>query len=249
MNDRGVSELLGYAIIAGMVATAVICVTSGAGGMIVSSVERIAYNEATSSIESLADVAGETARANNTWDRAYELQAPAGYDLLVVDLHDDVSRLDVKLGDQEAPAIRMGSIRLQSPFRSISFEGGAAFGNDSGMVNVLRRPSVFIASHDGRKELYVYLVCIEAETGGTPAGGHTVMYARTTSQRSESISVPVPSEAVISITSRDPGGWLKALESRGFAVTCDGSTVTAIAGGVSGVHVTRVTLRVRLEGR
>ncbi len=76
MNDEGVSELLGYAIMIGMVATAVICVTSGAAGVVSSAVKNIGYSEATASVKSLAAIAVDTARANNTCYVAYELQMP-----------------------------------------------------------------------------------------------------------------------------------------------------------------------------
>ncbi len=245
MNDHGISELLGYAIMIGMVATAVICVTSGAAGAIFSSSERISHSEATASIKSLAAIAMDTARTNNTCYVAYELQMPAGYELLAMDWRDDVPRFGVKLGDEEVPVIRMGSIRLQSPFRSVSFEGGAALGNDSGTIDIVRKPSVFIVSHNGRKGLYVYLVCITADSGTIASGPHAILDIRAVSQRSESFSVPVPSDAVIAISSRDPEGWVNFLESEGFAVTNNGNTVTATSGGVSDVHVTCVTLQVR----
>lgn len=247
MNDRGISELLGYAIMIGMVATAVICVTSGAAGAIFSSAERIGHSEATASIKSFAAIAVDTARTNNTCYVAYELQLPAGYELLAMDARDDVARLGIKLGDDEIPVIRMGSIRLQSPFRCVSFEGGAAFGNDSGIIDIVRKPSVFIASHNGRKELYVYLVCIMADTSVISAGSHTVLDIRAVSQRTESVSLPDPSDAIISISTRDPEGWTRSLESAGFAAATAGNTVTATSGGVTDVHVTCAIVQVRPE--
>ncbi|OPY28522.1 MAG: hypothetical protein A4E28_01455 [Methanocella sp. PtaU1.Bin125] len=245
MNDSGVSELLGYAIIIGMVAIAVICVTTGAAGAIYSSAERIGYSEAKASISSFAAIAVETARANNTCYVAYELQLPPGYELLAMDMRDDIARIGVKLGEEEMPAIRVGSLRLQSPFRSVSFEGGAVVSNDSGIVDMVRKPSIFFASHDGRKELYVCLVGITADTGSITPGPHAVLQIRVASQRTESRSVPVPSDAVISISTRDPEGWATLLENAGFTVTIGGNTVVASAGGVTDIHVTSATVQVR----
>ncbi len=245
MNDQGISELLGYAIMIGMVATAVICVTSGAAGVISSAAERIGHSEATASIRTLAATAVEVARTNNTCYVAYELQMPAGYELLAMDQGDDITRLSVKLGSKEVPAIRTGSIRLESPFRSVSFEGGAVIGNDSGIVDIIREPSIFIASHDGRKGLYIYLVCIKADTGAVLSDSHAILDIRAVSQRSESINVSAPSDAIISISTRDPEGWAKFLRDEGFAVTCYGNTITTVSGGVSDVHVTCVTLQIR----
>jgi hypothetical protein len=110
---------------------------------------------------------------------------PAGYELLAMDQRDDVARLGIKLGNEEMPIIRMGSIRLQSPFRSVSFEGGAALGNDSGTIDIVRKPSVFVASHNGRKELYVYLVCIMADTGAIATGSHAILDIRAVSSDGE----------------------------------------------------------------
>ncbi len=162
-----------------------------------------------------------------------------------MDRYDDVTRLSVKLGDEEISAIRTGNVRLQSSFRSVSFEGGAVFSNDSGIVSIIRKPSVFSASHDGRKGLYIYLVCIKTDTGVIPTGSHAIFDIRTESQQTESIIAPAPSNAIFSISSRDPDGWIQFLESEGFAVTYNGNTVTAVSGGVSDVHVTYVTLQIK----
>jgi hypothetical protein len=245
VNDQGISELLGYAIMIGMVVTAVICVTSGAAGVIYSAAESISHSEAAASLETLAAIAVDVTRTNNTCYVAYELQMPAGYVLLAMDQGDDISRLSVKLGNKEVPAIRTGSIRLQSPFRSVSFEGGAVIGNDSGIVDIIREPSIFVASHDGQKGLYIYLVCIKADTGAISSDSHAILDIRAVSQRLESINVPAPSDTIISVSSRDPEGWAMFLQNEGFTVTCNGNTVTAVSGGVTDVHVTCVMLQVR----
>lgn len=247
MNDTGVSELLGYAIIIGIAVIAVTCVTTGAAGAIYSSAERIGYTEAKASISAFAAIAVETARANNTCYVAYELQLPPGYELLAMDTPDDIARVGVRLGEEEMPAIRIGSVRLQSPFRSVLFEGGAVIGNDSGIVDVVRKPSIFFASHDGRKELYVCLAGITADTGSITTGPGAVLQIRAASQRTESRSVPAPSDAVITVSTGDPEGWARLLENAGFAVTTGGNTVVATAGGVTDIHVTCAMVQVRPE--
>jgi hypothetical protein len=60
---KGISELLGYAIAIGMVATAVICITSGAAGRFLLGESAIGSDGI---VKSLAAITMDIARTNNT---------------------------------------------------------------------------------------------------------------------------------------------------------------------------------------
>ncbi len=241
MNDEGVSELLGYAVLAGMVITAVICIASGAGGAITAAAESARFSEAGLAVRSFAATASDVARVNNTYYTASEVQVPAGYELIALDRLDDVARFVVYRGNREIFAAGAGSIRLRSPFRSVVCEGGAVFGNDSGSVTVIRRPSVFIAG----RSLYIFLTAVSADSAVITGGRPVILDTRALSR--ESISQPVDSPVTISITSTCPDGWSAAFRETGFPVEQDGGKVTTIIWGVTDVSIDCTTLQVRIE--
>jgi hypothetical protein len=245
MSDEGVSELLGYAVLAGVVITAVVFVASGAGGAITSATESAGFSEAAQAVRSLAATASNVARVNNTYFTASEIQVPAGYELLVVDGIDDTARFAVSCGNREVFAAREGSIRLQSPFRSASFEGGAVFGNDSGLATIARKPSIFIASHGEEKSLYIFLTIVSADTCVITGGGPVVLDVR--AAPGQNLSQPTGGSVTIAVSSTCPEGWSAALRDAGFTVVQEGGRVTATMGGVTDVCIDCVALQVRVE--
>lgn len=241
MSDEGVSELLGYAVLSGVVITAVLCIASGAGGAITSAAGSAGFSEAGLAIRSFSATASDVAHANNTYYIASEIQVPGGYELIALDRQDDVARIAVCSGNREIFAAGAGSIRLRSPFRSVVYEGGAVFGNDSGMVTVVRKPSVFIA--DG--SLYVFLTAVSADTAVVAGGRPVVLNVRAMS--GETICQPVEGPVTISMTSTCPDGWFAIFREAGFSVTQEGSKVTAITGGITDVSIDCTTLQLRVE--
>lgn len=245
MSDEGVSELLGYAILAGMVITAVVFLASGAGGAITSATENAGFSEATLAIRSMAATASNVARVNNTYFTAAEIQVPAGYELLALDGNDDVARFAVSCGDREIFAVREGSISLRSPFRSVSFEGGTVFSDESGFVNIARKPSIFIARHGEDATLYIYITALSTDsrviTGSMPA----VLDVRTASD--QNVSQPAGRPVTIAVSSACPEGWSVVLRDAGFSVEKEGSRVTATMGGITDVCIDCVALQVRVE--
>jgi len=245
MSDEGVSELLGYAILAGMVITAVICIASGTGGVLVSAAESARIAEATLAMRSFAATASNVAHANNTYFTAVEIQVPAGYELMTLDGPDDVASITVSCGDQEIFAGRTGSIRLLSPFRSVSYEGGAIFSNDSGSVNVVRMPSVFSSCHEDERSLYVFLTEISSNASVIAGSKPVVLDVRAESRHNVSRTAAGP--VTICMTSMCPEGWSAILRERGFAVEQAGNKVTATMGGITDVCIDCATLQVRDE--
>jgi hypothetical protein len=245
MRDEGVSELLGYAILAGMVITAVICIASGTGGVLVSATESARIAEATLAMRSFAATASNVAHANNTYFTATEIQVPAGYELMTLGGSDDIASITVCCGDQEIFAGRTGSIRLLSPFRTVSYEGSAIFSNDSGSVNVVRMPSVFTAVHGSDRSLYVFLTAISSNASVIAGSKPVVLDVRAGSRRNVSRTAAGP--VTICLTSMCPDGWAAIFREGGFAVEQAGNKVTATMGGITDVCIDYATLQVRVE--
>ncbi len=228
-----------------MVITAVVFLASGAGGAITAATESAGFSEATLAVRSLAATASNVARVNNTYFTAAEIQVPAGYELLMLDGNDDVARFAVSCGGREIFVVREGSIRLQSPFRSVSFEGGAVFSNESGLVDVVRKPSVFIARHKEDTTLYIFITALSADSRVVAGSMPVVLGVRAGSGQNVSKSVDGP--VTISVSSTCPEGWSAALVDAGFTVGQEGSRVTATRGGITDVCIDCRALQVRIE--
>lgn len=245
MSDEGVSELLGYAVIAGMVITAVICIASGAGGAIMLATENAGFTEAGLAVRAVAVTASDIARVNNTYYTATEVRMPAGYKLLALDGLDDVARFSVSCDSREMFALRTGSIRLQSPFRSAIYEAGAVFGNDSGLITAIRKPSVYTAGPAGSRSLYIFLTAVSTDSRVVAGGEAVVLDVRATAK--QNTSSPANGPVIISVSSACPEGWSAVFRDEGFSVEQEGNTVTAIMGGVTDVCIDCATLQVRVE--
>lgn len=244
MSDEGVSELLGYAVLAGMVITAVVCIASGAGGAIISAAESAGLSEASLAIRSFATTASNVARANNTYYTASEVVVPPGYELIALDGIDDATRFTLSCGNQEIFSAGTGSVRLRSPFRSVVYENGAVFCNDSGMVTVIRKPSIFIAGREGRS-LYIFLTAISADSRVIAGGRAVILGVR--SAYGENVIQPVEGPITVDVTSACPDGWSAIFREAGFSVKQEGNKVKASAGGISDVCIECTTLQVRFE--
>ena len=244
-GDDGVSEMLGYAILVGIVISAIICLTSGAAGAISSAVEEMGFAEAGLAMRSFAAAAVNTAYNNNTCFTATEVQVPAGYELLALDASDDIARISITCGGQELFSAREGCIRLQSPFRSVTFEGGGAFSNDSGYIDIVQEPPISVALSYGASTLYVNLISVSTESTVIRGGAPAILYARADARRSKIVSVSPDANVTISITSREPGGWQRYFEETGFFTAGKGSAITATIGGITDVYIDQTTIQVR----
>jgi hypothetical protein len=151
----------------------------------------------------------------------------------------------VSCGNREIFAIREGSVSLRSPFRSIIFEGGAVFGNDSGSVTVIRKPSVFTSRQGEGISLYISLTAISADSCAVQGSRPVVLDVRAESRYN--VSQPAGGPVTITVSSTCIEGWSKALRDKGFTIAQDGSKITATIGGVTDVCIDCETLRVRVE--
>jgi|AGTN01.1.fsa_nt_gi hypothetical protein len=245
MSDEGVSELLGYSILAGMVITAVIFVASGAGEVITSAVENAGFSEATLAMRSFAAAAANSAHANNTYFTASEVRVPSDYELITLDGDDDIAHFAVSIGNLEVFSTRMGSVSLRSSFRSATFEGGSVFGNDSGAIDVVRKPSIFTTMGGEGKSLYISLIEVSSGTASAPGGRNAILDVKAVAARN--VSQPSKDTVTLAISSSCPEGWSAVLRNEGFTVEQKGNKVTARMGGIEDVCIDCTTLQVRIE--
>jgi hypothetical protein len=245
LSDEGVSELLGYAVLAGVVITAVLCIASGVGGVVTSAAVSAGYSEAGLAVRSFATAVSDAACASNTYYTASEVRVPAGYELVVLDSTDDMARFTISAGSREIFDRSLGSVRLRSPFRSVTYEGGAVFADDSGLIDVVHKPSVFTAGESGRL-LYIFLPAVKADTTVIAGGRSVVLDVRAMS--GEKISVAAEGPIKISVASTCPDGWSAVFRDAGFQVTQENGKVIAIMGGITDVSIDCTTLEVRTDG-
>jgi hypothetical protein len=244
VNDRAVSELLGYAILAGTTIIAVIFLASGAGAMITSAIVKTELSSTATSMEAFASSACRAACDNNSYFTACEIAVPAGYRIYIVDGGDDFRSLSVYCGGEKRWSVRTGSARICSPFTSVCFEGGAVFINDSGLAGVEKRPSVYMVQDGKNVSLYLSMICLAADTGAPSKEGPVVLTVKAESQGSERWEVPAGAQTAIVVSTGDPEGWGCVFRDMGFAVSYNGSLVTATSGGVSGVYASHTVVQV-----
>jgi hypothetical protein len=112
-------------------------------------------------------------------------------------------------------------------------------------VNIIRTPSVFIATNEDERSLYVFLTTISSNATVIAGSKPVILSVRAESRRNVSQTAGDP--VTICLTSLCPGGWSSILRERGFAVEQAGNKVTATIGGVTDVCIDYATLQVRVE--
>ncbi len=162
---------------------------------------------------------------------------PSGYDLEVHDRNDDTSLLNIYTGNTPLASLRMGSIKLISPFRSVKFEGGAVTSNDSGNIQYLRNPSIHtVKSAEGKNTVYISIVSVLS--GSFTGSGGTVNIG----VRCDSVSVKKfhteGSAVTICVYCEEPSAWEKELKRSGFSTSYQDGSLKAVSSEVSDVYVT-----------
>lgn len=248
MNDLAVSELLGYALLAGVVIIAAIGITAGAGDLIASCVRQAGLAEATSSIGAFSRAASGSMATGNEYPQALEMVIPSGYELVLLDGEDDWRAMEISSGGTRLASLRPGSVSLRSAFRSATYESGGAFVNDSGRCHVEREPALFTAGKPGgRTSLHICVPCLRADTAVVPQGRDVVLSLRHDSARDYTWPVAPGSRVSVVVRTDCQDGWRQVLEKAGFTVTVSGDTVTGSMGGIDDVRLTTVVLLVGLE--
>ncbi|CAJ36043.1 hypothetical protein [Methanocella arvoryzae] len=246
-NHYGVSELLGYAILAGVVMIAAIGVSAGAGDLIAASVRYAGLEEATTSMQAFSTAAARSVASSNEYPEALEMIVPQGYDLVLLDGDDDWHAITIWSGGTELTTLRPGSISLRSAFRSSGWEGGGVFVEDGGISKAEQKPAIFTASSPGgQTSLYLSIPCLSADTAVIPQGRSVVLSLRCQSRDDFSWPVPPGQQVTVEVRTDSTDGWKQVLEAQGFSVTTGPDSVRGSRGGISHVRLATAELQVEI---
>lgn len=248
-DDNGVSELLGYTVLVAVVSVAAIGLLAGGMGTLSASERQMELSGSIGSMKAFASQASIEAGSNNTFFTAYEMSVPMGYELLGKDMHDDFRSLSIDAGQTLHAFFPMGSIRLQSPFRSVTYEGGAVISNDTGQVADQYGPGIHaIRLKNGGNALYISLITVSCDSFAKGSGPAT-LELRSASVRPMTWHVPYGTTTTLRVSSGDAAGWGKRLKECGFTVEYEDGSLKAASSDVSDIYVTVATIEVRRDAR
>jgi hypothetical protein len=236
-DEIGVSEILGYTVLVGVVSLAAIGLMTAGMGMLQATENSMEFSGSSGALCSLAQAASAAAETNNTFESVHEMNVPSGYDLIVLDENDDSSALDIYSGYTPMASFRIGSIKMRSPFRSVTFEGGAVIANDSGNIQYLRSPSIrLVRSADGKNAIYINIVSAFSGTF-TDSGGAVDIGVRSNSVIVKKFNTE-GSVTSIYILCSEPAIWERELIDAGFETSYQDGKLKAVSSEVSNVYVT-----------
>ncbi|WP_174590434.1 hypothetical protein [Methanocella conradii] len=234
-GEDAVSELLGYAVLAAVVSIAAAGLLAGSMGVISSSERGMEYSGSISAFKGLEGIVSFVVEDDNTFYVAYEMSVPRGYELLAMDVHDDYRSISIYSGSSRLAFLPMGSIALRSPFRTISFEGGAVISNDTGLVKAESAPAIHaIPLASGKKALYMSITAVSCDSFVRREGPIT-LYVKCSS--SEAISWGVPEGLTIWVRSGDLKAWKDSFDGCGLTTAYEGGALKATSNEVSEIHV------------
>lgn len=236
-DDRGVSEILGYTVLVGVVSLAAIGLMSAGMGMLQATESGMEFSGSSGALCSLAQAASAAAETNNTFYSVHEMGVPSGYDLELHDRNDDTSVVDIYSGDMSLASFRMGSVKMRSPFRSITYEGGAVTSNDSGSIQYLRSPPIrLVRAADGKNTVYLSVVSVLSGTF-TDSGGTVNIGVRCDSVITKKLNTQ-GSVVTLYVSCGEPLIWERELKEAGFSTSYQGGRLKAVSSEVSNVYVT-----------
>jgi hypothetical protein len=237
MDDRAMSELMGYTVLVAIVSIAATGLLAGSMGTLSSSEKLMEFTGSANALRSFGDITASAARDNNTYPAAFEMSVPRGYDLTVRDMHDDFRSLSLSSGSGRLAHIPIGSVAIESSLRSVAYEGGAIISNDTGMTGIIRNPGVrVITSPSGKKSLYISIVSISSGSFVRHPGPVT-LYIKCSSVRPMSWHIPDGYTVTVSLRSGSPRAWGEKLESSGFTTVYQDGEVKGSTAGISDVYI------------
>jgi hypothetical protein len=248
-DDRGVSELMGYTVLVAVVSIAAIGLLAGSMSSLSSAEKRMELAGSAASLNSFAGMAASAAGTNNTYYAACELGVPSGCELVVLDKHDDFRSMSIYSDSGELAFLPLGSVSIQSPFRSAAFEGGAVLSNDTGVVTIEKAPSVHVLdTGSGKKALYVSVYSISCDSSVRREGPAT-LYVRCSSVAPMEWHVPEGSAVMLRVRSGCLSAWGEWLERCGFIVEYEGGEINATITEVTDVYVVYADVGVKAGGQ
>ena len=237
-DDRGMSELMGYMVLVDVVSIAAMGMLTGCMGILSATENRMELMGATTSLKLMGNMISGSVETNNTFYTAFGMSVPPGYDLIVRNKYDDFRSIGIYEDDKLVAFLPLGSIRLQSPLRATSFEGGAVILNDSGLVTPEEGPAVhMVKQSNGKKALYISAISISSDSFAAHDGAITLLIR---CKSLETIDVHPSSGSVVTlkVESSETPAWKERLEECGFNTECDNGEIKATAGEVNDIYVT-----------
>jgi hypothetical protein len=249
LNDHAVSELMGYTVLVAVVSIAAIGLLAGSMSSLSSTEKRMELAGSASSLRSFAGMVSSRMETNNSFSAACEMGVPSGYELALMDKHDDFRSLSIYSGSVELAFLPFGSVASRSPFRSAAFEGGAVISNDTGVATVEKTPAVHVLDlGSGRKALYVSITSISCNSSVT-RGGPAILYVKCSSVEPMAWHVPDGTTITLRVRSGGLSAWEEWLERCGFTVTYEGGEVKATSREVTDIYVVYAEAGVEMGGR
>jgi hypothetical protein len=244
-DDRGVSEILGYTVLVAVVSIAAVGLMSAGMGTLQTTERNMELAGCAGALESFAHAASVAVQTGNTFYAVHEMSVPSNYELVVLDRNDDVSAFKVYQGNTLLTSLRMGSVSLRSPFRSVTFAGGAVTSNDAGEIEERQSPYLYaVEMPSGKKAIYVTVIAVSCDTfaRGTGSVGLGVKCGYVTPVK---YSIGDGSTVTIEVAGCDGAGWERPLKEAGFSVQYEDGILKASSGSVSEVYVTDATVDVK----
>ena len=247
-NDDAVSELMGYTVLVAIVSIAAVGLLAGGMGTLTATEKKMELTGSVNSLKSFASLAETAVETNNTFFAARELSVPPGSDLLVKDKHDDFRYLSIYNGNQQLAFLQFGSIGIRSPFRSVSFEGGAVISNDTGQVTGELPPAIYtIKVSPSTQALYISIISISSDSFVRHSGPAT-LYVRCTSVTPMIWHLNGSPSVIVRAASDNARAWGEKLEECGFSVTYGDGSIKATDNQITDVYVTYSEVEVKNGG-
>lgn len=247
-DDSAMSELMGYTVLVAVVSIAAVGLLAGSMSSASAVEKRMELSGSAYSLKSFAGMADSAIGENNTYYAACAMGIPSGYELIVLDRHDDFRSISIYSGSNMLTYLPSGSVSVRSPFRSASFEGGAVLSNDSGLAAMEKSPAVYVMDlGSGKKALYVSIASVSCDSS-VLRGSAATIYAKCSSVKPMRWDVADGSAIALRVRSGEPEAWGEYLERCGFNVSYEDGEAVATIGEVSYVYAAYAEVGVKVEG-
>jgi hypothetical protein len=237
-DDSGVSELMGYTVLVAVVSIAAVGLLTGCMGTLEATENQMEFTGAAASLKSMGSIIAGSVETNNTFYTAFGMSVPPGFDLIARNKYDDFHSIGIYEDNNSIAFLPLGSIRLQSPLRSSTFEGGAVIANDSGLITLEVKPAVYVVKQDnGKKALYISAISISSESFVAHSGAITLL-VKCKSLKTLVVHPSPGANVSIKMETSEAQAWKSRLEECGYSVEYDDGALITTVGDSSDIYVT-----------
>jgi hypothetical protein len=248
-DDRGVSELMGYMVLVAVVTIAAVGLLTGCMGTLEATENQMEFTGAAASLKSMGSIMAGSVETNNTFYTAFGMSVPPGFDLTVRNKYDDFRSIGIYQDNSSVAFLPLGSIRLESPLRSSTFEGGAVIANDSGIITLETRPAIHVVKQDnGEKALYISAISISSESFVAHSGAITLL-VKCKSLKTFVIHPSPGANVSIRVETSEGQAWKSSLEECGYSAEYDDGALIITIGDSSDIYVTYAEADVKRDDR